>query len=125
MINKQFEVYKLKRELKRSGTEYEFKRKGTNSFGEPVKEPVIVGTIKGLYHEQSSYVQTTIGDSAETRTKKVPMILCLYSDVALLGLLPNDFAEFGGKTYKVNGVNDIQDWNLISDISLEVVDNGL
>ena len=40
MINTQFEAYKIKRELKRSGIDYEFKRSGVNDFGEPVGEPV-------------------------------------------------------------------------------------
>ena len=31
-INKEFEAYKIKRELKRSGIEYQFKRKGMNDF---------------------------------------------------------------------------------------------
>lgn len=49
MINTQFEAYKIKRELKRSGIDYEFKRSGVNDFGEPVGEPTVVGTIRGLY----------------------------------------------------------------------------
>ena len=36
MINTRFEAYKIKRELKRSGIDYEFKRKKKNDFGEPV-----------------------------------------------------------------------------------------
>lgn len=58
MINTQFEAYKIKRELKRSGIDYEFKRSGVNDFGEPVGEPTVVGTIRGLYHEQNSSVQS-------------------------------------------------------------------
>ena len=39
MINKEFEAYKIKRELKRSGIDYEFKRSGVNDFGESVGAP--------------------------------------------------------------------------------------
>lgn len=123
MINTQFEAYKIKRELKRSGIDYEFKRFGVNDFGEPVGEPTVVGTIRGLYHEQNSSVQVTTGDTTQVRTKKIPMILCLYEDAASLVLQVGDELKINNKTLKVTGVVNIQEWNIIADISLEVVDN--
>lgn len=123
MINTQFEAYKIKRELKRSGIDYEFKRSGVNDFGEPVGEPTEVGTIRGLYHEQNSSVQVTTGDTTQVRTKKIPMILCLYEDAASLVLQVGDELKINNKTLKVTGVVNIQEWNIIADISLEVVDN--
>lgn len=123
MINAQFEAYKIKRELKRSGIDYEFKRPGVNDFGEPVGEPTVVGTIRGLYHEQNSSVQVTTGDTTQVRTKKIPMILCLYEDAASLVLQVGDELKINNKTLKVTGVVNIQEWNIIADISLEVVDN--
>jgi len=123
MINTQFEAYKIKRELKRSGIDYEFKRSGVNDFGEPVDEPIVVGTIRGLYHEQNSSVQVTTGDTTQVRTKKIPMILCLYEDAASLVLQVGDELKINNKTLKVTGVVNIQEWNIIADISLEVVDN--
>lgn len=125
MINTQFEAYKIKRELKRSGIDYEFKRSGVNDFGEPVGEPIVVGTIRGLYHEQNSSVQVTTGDTTQVRTKKIPMILCLYEDTARLALVVGDTVTINAKTFKVTGVVNIQEWNIISDISLEVVDSGI
>ena len=123
MINTQFEAYKIKRELKRSGIDYEFKRSGVNDFGEPVGEPTVVGTIRGLYHEQNGSVQVTTGDTTQVRTKKVPMILCLYEDAVNLVLQVGDELKINNKTLKVTGVVNIQEWNIIADISLEVVDN--
>ena len=123
MINTQFEAYKIKRELKRSGIDYEFKRSGVNDFGEPVSEPTVVGTIRGLYHEQNSNIQITTGDTTQVRTKKIPMILCLYEDAASLVLQVGDELKINNKTLKVTGVVNIQEWNIIADISLEVVDN--
>ena len=123
MINTQFEAYKIKRELKRSGIDYEFKRSGVNDFGEPAGEPIVVGTIRGLYHEQNSSVQVTTGDTTQVRTKKIPMILCLYEDTARLALQVGDELKINDKTFKVTGVVNIQEWNTIADISLEVVDN--
>ena len=96
-----------------------------NDFGEPVGEPIVVGTIRGLYHEQNSSVQVTTGDTTQVRTKKIPMILCLYEDAARLALVVGDTVTINAKTFKVTGVVNIQEWNLISDISLEVVDSGV
>lgn len=125
MINTQFEAYKIKRELKRSGIEYEFKRSGKNEFGEPSDELELVGKLIGLYHEQSSRIQVVTGDTTQIRTKKIPMILCLYEDAASLVLCVGDIVKFNEKTFKVTGVTNIQEWSIISDISLEVVDNGI
>ncbi len=125
MINTKFEAYKIKRELKRSGIDYEFKRAGKNKFGEPVGELTPVGMLKGLYHEQNSSVQITTGDTTQVRTKKVPMILCLYEDTASLVLQVGDIVKINARTFKVTGVANIQEWNLISDVSLEVIDGGV
>ena len=125
MINTKFEAYKIKRELKRSGIEYEFKRMNKNDFGESYGEPETVGKLIGLYHEQSSSIQITTGDTTQTRSKKVPMILCLYESTASLILQVGDIVKINDKTFKVTGIVNIQEWNLISDISLEVVDSGV
>lgn len=125
MINTKFEAYKIKRELKRSGIDYEFKRTEKDEFGEPTDELNVVGKLRGLYHEQNGSIQITTGDTTQTRTKKVPMILCLYEDAASLVLQIGDIVKINNKTLKVTGVTNIQEWNLISDISLEVVDNGV
>lgn len=124
-INKEFEAYKIKRELKRSGIEYQFKRKGMNDFGEPTDELEEAGKLKGLYHEENSNIQITTNDTTQVRTKKIPMILCLYEDAALAALKVGDVVTINSKTFKVTGVVNIQEWSIIADISLEVVDNGV
>lgn len=123
MINKEFEGYKLKRELKRSGILYKFKRSKVNDFGEPIQSESIIGEILGIYHEQNSRIQVTTGETTQVRTKKIPMILCLYEDTTSLGLTIGDIVEINQKTFKVTGVENIQEWCIVSDISLEVVDN--
>lgn len=124
MINTKFEAYKLRRELLRSGVIFEFQRNGKNEFGEDTEEPEIIGSLKGLYHEQNSNVQMVAGDTTRSRTEKIPMILCLYDDVMYLGLKPDDYIIYNSKIFKVTGIVNIQEWKIISDISLEVVDDG-
>lgn len=120
-----FEAAKLKKELKTSGINYEFKRLKVNDFGEPIGDSEVVTTIKGLYHEQNSNVQITTGETTQIRTKKIPMILCLYDDAALVALKVGDVVKINSKTFKVTGVVNIQEWSIIADISLEVVDDGV
>jgi hypothetical protein len=123
MVNTKFEAYKIRRELKKIGKEYEFKRAKLNDFKEPTKDSVVVGKLIGLYHEQNSNVSIVTGDTTQTRTKKVPMILCLYEDATFLKI--GDEVKMNSKTFKVTGVLNIQEWNIIADISLEVIDDGV
>ena len=123
MINTKFEAYKIRRELKKVGKEYEFKRAKLNDFKEPTEEQLFAGKLLGLYHEQNGYVSVTTGETTQTRNKKVPMILCLYEDANFLKI--DDIVKINSKTFKVTGVVNIQEWNLIADISLEVVDDGI
>ena len=124
MINKKFEAYKISREIKRSGRSFTFKRKAKNDFNEPNEEAIIVGNLLGIYHEQNSNIAISTGDTTQYRTKKIPMILCLHSDVSKLELNVDDFVIFNSKTFKVTGITNVQEWSIVSDISLEVFDDG-
>ena len=131
MIDTKFEAYKLKRILKRSGTDFVFKRAMQNEFGEPEGDKLEVATLRGLYHETNSYMTNTVGDSATTRTKKQPMILCLCEDIESLDLRQGDETtiplrgpQMTSKTLKYVGCVDIQNWGIIADLSLEEVDEG-
>lgn len=123
MINNKFEAYKIKRELLRSGKEYTFRRKGINEFGEPVEQPEELGTFSGIYHEQNSNIQLTTGETTQTRTKKIPMILCLFDDISGLNLRTGDFVVINGRTFNLTGIVNIAEWNIVADISLELVDD--
>lgn len=128
MINKRFEAYKIKRELKRSGIDYEFKRIVKNEFDESDGEMESIGKIKGIYHEETvvnGIMTITLNDNVQVRSKKSPMILCLYEDTASLVLKVGDIVKFNNKVFKVVGISNIQEWSIIADISLEVVDDGL
>lgn len=128
MINTRFEAYKLKRELIRSGIKVVLRRPKLNQFKEPSNEYEHVGKLVGLYHELSGsvagYVKITTSDTTQIRSKKDPMLLCLYEDVERLKLRIGDQIRINAKTFKVTGVVNIQEWNIIADVSLEVVDCG-
>lgn len=129
MINTKFEAYKLQRELKRSGKEYTFKRPGLNKFKEPTNEQTIVGVLRGIYHESSKNprgnVEIKTVETTQHRTQRTPMILCLYEEVAALKLKVGDEVVINSRTMKVTGIVNVQEWNIIGDVSLEVVDVGV
>ena len=128
MVNKSFEEKKIKRELKRSGIDYEFKRIIKNEFEEADGEAEVIGKIKGIYHEETAVngiITITVKDNVQVRSKKSPVILCLYEDTASLALKVGDIVEMANKTFKVVGISNIQEWSIIADISLEVIDDGL
>lgn len=124
MINKQFEAYKIRREIKRSGETYTFKRPVLNEFGEPSGDEIEVGSLRGLYHEQygkDSNIRLMTGNTTQIRTKKLPMILCIYDDAKTLNLQLGDKLYLNDKIFKVVSLVNIQEWNIIGDLSLEEV----
>lgn len=124
MINKQFEAYKIRREIKRSGETYTFKRPVLNEFGEPSGDEIEVGSLRGLYHEQyerGSNIRLMTGDTTQIRTKKLPMILCIYEDAKTLNLQLGDKLYLNNRILKVVSLLNIQEWNIIGDLSLEEV----
>ena len=123
MLNTKFEAYKLRRELKKVGITYSFERAKLNTFKEPTNDLEFAGELVGLYHEQNSSISISTGDTTQTRSKKTPMILCLYEDAKNLKI--GDVVKINAKTFKVTGIVNIQEWNIITDISLEVVDDGI
>ena len=124
MINKKFEAYKIKREIKRSGNEYEIYRHVKNEFGEPVSGEQYVGKFSAIYHEENSNIQITTGDTTQVRTKTIQMLLCLYDEFTETGFEVGDFVLINGKKFKITGIVNIQEWSIIGDVSLEVFDDG-
>lgn len=124
MINTKFEAYKIKREIKKSGKKFDIKRREANNFGEPIGSIKFVGSFTGLYHEQNSNISITTGETTQTRNKKIPSILCLFDNLKYFNAKVGDYIEYNSKIFIITGMVNVQEWNIISDISLEVVDDG-
>lgn len=130
MICTKFEAAKVRSQLRRMGKDISFFRSSKDKHGQPTGDNAdYILTTTCLYHEQNSSIQLTTGDTTTTRTKKIPALLCLYGslvgDDGEVMLKPNDMTQFNGKLYKVQGVVNVQEWNIVADISLEVVDDGV
>ena len=114
-----FLLHKIETELNFHGIEYTFLRCGKDKFGQPSEQLTEQIVLKGIYHESNSYITTSGSEASETRTKKSPMILCLFEDGCKVQ--QGDVVCIRGNKYKVSGVLDIQNYSVVADISLEEV----
>lgn len=124
-MNLKFERNKLVKGLKRSGQEYKVLRDKKNEFLEPTGEVEEVCSFKAIYHEyheKSEYIKVQAEESAVSRSKKRPMLLCLYEDTKLI--THGDYIILNGKRLNIVSVSNILEWNIAADISLEAEDYG-
>lgn len=125
MINNRFEIYKIKREIKRSGTQFEVLKPSENEYGEK-DENVLVSLYvsKGLYHEINSHISLTTGETTQYRSVKQPAIMVPFEEVSQLNLQTGYIVKINNKNFRLVKVANIHEWNLIADISLEAEDVG-
>lgn len=117
------ELHKIEREIRVHGKEYTFLRKKTDEYGEPTdEEPEQVAVVCGLFHITKGYVSKSVQDATITHSKGQPMLLVCYSDAD--DILPGDYFIENGNTYKVVGKNNVQEYSIVADFSLEVVLDG-
>lgn len=119
-MNLKFEELKLRKELMRSGIEYEFRRIGIDEYGQETDDDESVGILKAIYHEQNGFVTSKVAEETNIRNKKQPMLLCSYRDAADLGLKKDDYVLINGKKFRLVAIVNVQEWGIIGDISLEV-----
>lgn len=134
-VNNKFELYKVKREIKRSGKSFDFYRDVKNAFGEIVDG---VGdkvfTVKGLYYEHNahildSYILMTETDNGQHRIKRYPQIMCITSDIrdestGRYKIDIDDFCIFSDHKCRVVGIKDFMEWGMVCTISFEAIDYG-
>lgn len=137
-INKKFEIYKIKRLMKKNPTSFTFWRHLENEFGEKdfEKPPKFLCTIDGLYHEftahiADTYVVLTGTETVTTRTKKTPQCLCEYDSVVFKdengesnSIKIGDYVYYNYRVMRVSGLQNIMEWNMLVDVSFEEVDDG-
>ena len=117
------ELHKVLREIQIHGTEYTFFRKKVDKYGEPTKEePKQVVEVQGLFHVSKGYITQNIQDGTKTHSKGQPMLMVAYKNTR--EIQTDDFFVISGNTYKVVEKNNIQEYNIVTDISLELVLNG-
>lgn len=117
------ELHKVLREIQIHGTEYTFLRKKVDNYGEPTKEePEQIANVKGLFHVSKGYITQNIQDGTKTHSKGQPMLMVAHENVG--EIKTEDFFVINGNKYKVVEKNNIQEYNIVTDISLELVLDG-
>lgn len=117
------ELHKVLREIQIHGTEYTFFRKKVDNYGEPTKEePEQIANVKGLFHVSKGYITQNIQDGTKTHSKGQPMLMVAHENVG--EIKTEDFFVINGNKYKVVEKNNIQEYNIVTDISLELVLDG-
>lgn len=109
----------VEREIARHGSTYTVKRNKVDKYGEPTQEVEEVTTLRGLFHISKGFITKNTSDGSQTKTKGQPMILALWEECETIQ--NGDFVVINGNTYKITDKNNIEEYNIIADISLEVV----
>lgn len=117
------ELHKVLREIQMHGTEYTFFRKKVDKYGEPTKEESKqVVKVQGLFHVSKGYITQNIQDGTKTHSKGQPMLMVAHENIG--EIKTEDFFVINGNKYKVVEKNNIQEYNIVTDISLELVLDG-
>lgn len=111
----------VEREITRNGSTYTVRRNKMDKYGEPTQEVEEVTALRGLFHISKGFVTKSTSDGSQTKTKGQPMILALFEECETIQ--NGDFVIINGNTYKITDINNIEEYNIIADISLEVVLN--
>ena len=118
-----FELHKVLREIQIHGTDCILLRKKVDKYGEPTKEePEQIAKVQGLFHVSKGYVTQSIQDGTKTHRKGQPMLMVAYENTR--DIRTDDFLIINENKYKVVEKYNIQEYNIVTDISLELVLDG-
>ena len=109
----------VEREITKNGSTFTVKRNKVDKYGEPTQEVEEVTTLRGLFHISKGFIIKNTSDGSQTKTEGQPMILALWEECETIQ--NGDFVVINGNTYKITDKNNIEEYNIIADISLEVV----
>lgn len=118
----QIELNKVKREIKTHGRRYEVKRTILNNYGEDTDEQQSITEVQGLFHTQKGYITISVSDGSKTHSKGQPKLMVAYDDSVLIK--SGDTIQINENTYKIIEKNNIQEFNIVCDISMELMLDG-
>lgn len=116
------EWWKIKREIETHGNCYDIYRNVLDEYGEATGKSVKITTIQGLFHISGSYVSRETKEGTETRTKRSPMLLCLWEDTE--EVQNKDIVVINNQKFIIINKRNINEYNIVCDMSLEEVLNG-
>lgn len=116
------EMQKIKREIETHGKLYEFFRETYDIDGEPTGEVEQKSQACGLFHVSGGFVSRETYTGTEIRTKRSPMMLLLWEEAK--EIQNKDFVIVNGQRFNVVNKRNVNEYNIVCDLSLEVVLNG-
>lgn len=115
------ELCKVSREIQRNGDRADVYEVILDEDGE-YKDKSKTGSISVLFHITKGFVSQSIGDATVSRSKGQPAFLMTFSEAEKIEA--GNIALYNGKYYRVVEKNNIQEYNIVVDVSLEVFDDG-
>lgn len=117
MQQAQFLKQKISRQLQINGSEYSFSGFTTDAYHQKTTNEIIVKLV-GIFHETSAYITQSGTEAATLITKPQPMILTLTEDIS--SITKGYKIVINGNKYRVTALHDIQNYGVVTDISLEL-----
>lgn len=111
----QFLRGKIQRQIEWNGIELTFTRMEEDKYHRA--DHKVSNSVKGVYHQATSYQQKHSNEASVTSTKPKPMFLCLYEDGK--SVKKGDSVQVNEKSYFVSGIENVQELNVALEISLE------
>lgn len=116
------ELYKVKREIQLHGEEYTVYKQKTDKYGETTSDIEEIQKVSGLFHITKGYTTQTISDGTKIRAKSQPMLMvCMEGSEKIENGM---FVMINDNRYNIVDKNNIQEYNMVVDLSLELVQNG-
>ena len=123
MFTERVALHRLSQQIAWQGKRYTFYRRQVNEFNEQSTEPTKLSEVKGLFHNGSSnHVVINTTDNGQVIEKNKPYIMTTWGQGKILQL--NDEVTINSNTYRVTDVYNIGEYNLIAEVSLEVILDG-
>lgn len=116
------ELYKVKREIQMHGEEYTVYKQKTYKYGETTSDIEEIQKVSGLFHITKGYTTQTISDGTKVRAKSQPMLMiCMEGSEQIENGM---FVIINDNRYNIVDKNNIQEYNMVVDLSLELVQDG-
>lgn len=125
-----FTTARLKRFLSTGGQQFSFIKTEHNEYNEPTETVSQSRLILGVLHTSSyHYVTNSSSTSASSKIRSDSGFLIITSWESLFpgfsggkGLSPDMTVTIGGSVHKIIKVDNLHDWGIIAEISLEGID---
>ena len=123
MFDEKTAIHRVEQQIAWRGQVFSVLRPKMNEFNEKSDELEKVAEIKGIFHNGlANHIVVVIADSGQAQEKDTPYILTTWFNGSQVQ--KDDRILINGVSYKVTGINNINEYNILADISLEVVLDG-